>query len=1269
MGKAKKQTVGYEYYMGIHMGMGRGPVDEICEIRVGDREAWKGSVTGNTRFNISKSELFGGHKGEGGINGPIEIYMGGPTQTVSSALKRMLGGQQPEFRGVATAFFDGMISAMSPYPKSWTFRLRRIMQGWDGGVWYGAKARINMTGYNSDGTTRNIVAMNAVHIIYEALTNRAWGMGRDRDLFLEDTWRAAADQAYDEGFGLCIRWARQDTLASFVQTVIDHIGAAVYVDKFTGKYKIKLIRDDYDADSLPIFDVDSGLLSIDEATNSSPYNMTNEIVVNWNNPITNKASQAREHNLALIQTQGAINSDTRDYPGIPNAKLALIVAKRDLKSASTSVRRFSLTCDRRAWRAQPADVFKIRDPQSRGIETVIVRVGSSEEAGQEDGKIKIVCVQDMFGVDLNTFGQVQPPGHIEPDYKPQLARRVVYEATYAELARWMPDGEFAAMKAMEGFIRAHAEKPTGLSMAFDLFIRPEGTAGFTENGGGDFTPLGEMTVSIGYLDTKIVLTELSLDWSWEDLEVGSQLMVGNEMMRLESWDEATLTLTVGRGSVDTIPQRHFGGDIVWWVADNGGSDWVKYLSGEHVDMKIAPWTLKEGHFPVEDIPIDSIDFRHRFIRPYAPGLMQWATLAAGTKRWYETQDLRADVGTDEVPDYLRFTWTHRDRVIQSDKLIEHNEGDIGPEPGQTYRMRVFNATGELVRTETGIVGTTFVYTYGNAAQDLQVEAGATEATNGTIFFDSMRDGYNSWMYYTLNFTVHKKPPQMANVASFSMQSVSDDSDINGDGDNSTDQAQVAEQSMQAAQSDESTSGGSDGMESAQVAQISAANSQTTKFIPVIDFFLYEAPYLTLARDGRDLSHSQALAFVARPSDRLTDGFDLYDRPAETTAWTPAGAQPWTPWGQMKGFMSYLTNEFEVDNTSDTDGVPIGSAAPGDILLVDTELMKVISVEGKRIKVGRGSADTIPSVHYAKSLVWLFDRAHAAGTTLFGDNAIAEVCVVPHTYGEALTPNDVARKQLQMQYRPKRPYPPGMMLANGQHWYETVDARAEAFDPYAPAGRDTLFTWAHRNRVAQGDNAVDHFASGISPEPGVQYRIWIGYSRRSGNQMVKVTLATVYTEDAGWTLTRAMAESLGERAGRALEAEAYVQVDMAINAVRDDLYNWQGYGFKVILPSTPLTPGKQPGGGTVTPPPVYPNPGDPTPNPSNPDPVDPGDGGTVDPTPDPENPTPNPDPEVPDTDPPLPDPEPEPDPENVYGWSIMWDHGWAAGLPNQTVNEE
>lgn len=1273
MGKAKNTTIGFKYYMGLHMGLGRGPVDELCEISVGDRQAWQGSVSSNTQIQIKAPNLFGGTKSEGGIDGTFDLMMGGPTQTMSTKLRAMLKGDQPEFRGVVSAFFDGMICAMNPYPKAWKFRVRRITSGWDGNVWYPEKATINLQGYYGDGTSRQVKAMNPVHIIYESLTNRAWGLGRDRSLFLDDAWRAAADQVFDEKFGLCMRWGRQDTLMSFTQTVIDHIGCAVYVDKFTGKFTIKLIRNDYNPDTLPIVDMDSGLLSIDEATNASIYNLLNEIVVVGHNPVTNEDFQMRAHNLALIQTQGAINSDTREYPGLPTPELGNIVAQRDLKAASTNVRRFSVKVDRRLWHIQPGDVFKLRDPTSRGIETVIVRVGNVEENSQVDGSIKITCVQDVFGVELNTFSDVQPPGHATPDFSPQVGRRLLYEFPYAELSRQLPDGEFNAFGNAEGVFHAHAEKATPIVMGFDISVRPEGQADFAVNGSGDFTPLAELANQIGYLDTILYYYREGDDFNdEEDVYVGMSILVGtgergqHEIMRVDDINRVTKTLTVARGCWDTVPKRHFGGALIWAIEDNGGTDGVKYISGETVEVKMLPWTMRGGRFPEEDAPVDDLIFRTRFYRVYAPGLMRWTTIAAGiTQPWYLPFDLRADAGTNEVPDFATLTWAHRDRPVQQDKLVDHLQTSIGPEAGTTYRLRVFDGTGTLVRTETGITGTQFVYTYQMASDDTKVEDGAPESAFGTIYFDAMRNGVESWEAYTLTFTVHKKPPQNANVAALMMQTAEEDTEIQSGEDGDISGAQVPYQAEAVVQNDTDITSGDGIISGGQVAMLSEQGTQATKLVPMIDMYLYEAPYLTLVRDGRDTSHSQLLGFVARPSDRTVDGYDLCDRLQGETAWHNNGSSPWTPWGVVAGFMPQLSNEIVMNATSDTDGVPIATVQLGDIVLVDNELMVVQGTNGKTFTVGRGSVDTIPAVHYAGAVVWLFDRGHAAADRLYGDNDIVEAVVKPHSYALNIPPEDMPVKQLQMQYRPIRPYPPGLMLANGNHWFERVMGIPDNMDYFAPSAKDIVLTWAHRNRLSQDDTAYDHYASGIAPEPGVQYRVWIGFTYVSGTQGVTVTLATIMTSDAGITLKAADLLAWGQRAGRTLRAPGITAVQIAVNAVRDDVFNWQGYSMLAILPSYPMSPGETPGGGTIPDIPHYPDPGDPTPNPNDPDPGTPGDGGGTDPTPDPNNPNPNPDPEVPDTDPPDPEPEPEPDPDNVFGWSNNWDHGWAANLPDQT----
>jgi len=122
----------------LHPGFCRGPVDELVQINVGGKEAfgpkeparathangkWGIGVSGSRvyspfsggRFYIRKPNLFGGEKKEGGIDGQFHFLTGEKTQVVPAGLKSLLGGLVPEFRGVCTAWYDGLISSMTPY--------------------------------------------------------------------------------------------------------------------------------------------------------------------------------------------------------------------------------------------------------------------------------------------------------------------------------------------------------------------------------------------------------------------------------------------------------------------------------------------------------------------------------------------------------------------------------------------------------------------------------------------------------------------------------------------------------------------------------------------------------------------------------------------------------------------------------------------------------------------------------------------------------------------------------------------------------------------------------------------------------------------------------------------------------------------------------------------------------------------------------------------------------------------------------------------------
>ena len=127
MGSKKKQVIGYKYFLGMHLVICHGPVDSIQKIIVGDREAWSGNVTASGDITIAASELFGGDKKEGGISGTVNVMMGELTQAKNTYLQSKIQTLIPAFRGVVSLVLKQCyVCAMSPYPKAWAIKVKRI---------------------------------------------------------------------------------------------------------------------------------------------------------------------------------------------------------------------------------------------------------------------------------------------------------------------------------------------------------------------------------------------------------------------------------------------------------------------------------------------------------------------------------------------------------------------------------------------------------------------------------------------------------------------------------------------------------------------------------------------------------------------------------------------------------------------------------------------------------------------------------------------------------------------------------------------------------------------------------------------------------------------------------------------------------------------------------------------------------------------------------------------------------------------------------------
>lgn len=144
MGKSSSTTIGYWYLIAYHAGLSIGPIDAFLEFRGGDKPAWQGRLVESGTISIYKPNLWGGEKDQGGIVSDVEVMFGEATQMPNAYLSETFGSQQPAWRGLTTLVFKGgKYGALNPYPQPSSYKIEKILKGWDSDAcWYPEKAVI-----------------------------------------------------------------------------------------------------------------------------------------------------------------------------------------------------------------------------------------------------------------------------------------------------------------------------------------------------------------------------------------------------------------------------------------------------------------------------------------------------------------------------------------------------------------------------------------------------------------------------------------------------------------------------------------------------------------------------------------------------------------------------------------------------------------------------------------------------------------------------------------------------------------------------------------------------------------------------------------------------------------------------------------------------------------------------------------------------------------------------------------------------------------------
>ena len=587
---------------------------------------------------------------------------------------------------------------------------------------------------------------------------------------------------------------------------------------------------------------------------------------------------------------------------------------------------------------------------------------------------------------------------------------------------------------------------------------------YKKTGNGNFANIIVLDAPLDRIATLIHFTQSSVA---RPIVAGMAAMVDDEIMLVEA--ATPNTITVKRGCADTIPAPH-SAERIAWIFDTSavGTDRKEWNAGETIGVKVSPYTVA-GTVPTSTVPPFTVNFNWRVARPYPP-----AKLMVNGVRWFENPAI------DDATPALTFSWAHRDRVIQADRLIGHEDASVGPEPGVTYTLRIYDPiTDSVVRSETGIAGPTFTYQRSQATFD---QGYPSEVLTPYFTLAAVRDGLESYQAYLGDFSLTPSAEIDSNYMPFESK-------------------------------------------------------------------VFETPYTLNAIYGLTPSGNFTLGLAARPSDRMSDLFDLISNGA-----LAVGGVAYVPWITLDFKLPELETVVNVRSSSLFDGVSLDGIV-GMLALIDDELVLVKRViSGKQIEITRGCCDTVPASHVAGSRVWIF-HGGAVDTLSRNGGDVVQYKFRPHVYGPQVPLADLPVYEQNVTARSSRPYPPGQLVVNGRPWFEEVQVISDGA---------VVFSWARRNRIAQGATILGHADGDVAPEAGQVTSLTFYY--KNGTAMV--TLRTVDVAGTGYTYDYAAAQADGTTAGTALGICGSVVIYCEIRSHSGSNASYAGYTVPIRVPSYP-----------------------------------------------------------------------------------------------------
>jgi hypothetical protein len=682
-------TLGFRYHLGVQHALGFGELDEFVGLILDDKNItmFNTVTTADTiTFDMNQPTLFGKAEQEGGVKGRVTIYKGTFTQTPNTYLGLKIGEAIPAYRPVVQAIFEGCYlgnSGRMPKPE---FIVRRCPNP------------LGLTGgkHNIGGDA------NPANIIYEIMTNRVWGMGIPGSLIDFEVFKAVGNTLADEGLGMSLLVDNEQGGENLMSEIVRHMDGVVYNDYATGKFKIALVRKNYDIATLPVVNeatVQSGTFEFSRASWEDTQNTVKVKYLDRDQNYTERVVQHQD--LANISVRGgAIEAEDYDFLAFSNAVIANKVCARVLQTVSSPLSRINFEANRTVtpW-IRPGAVFKMEWAEL-GIQSVVYRVTEVDYGTIGSPAIRVSAIEDIFAVANVAYNTPNPSGWTNPIQPPvALANQKLIEAPYLMV------GENRAVLTL-------AARNGGQELGYNVYADPAGGTSFALIGDEPgFTPTGTLVAGYGAstdtLDATGFLIQGVDGVDYLDTANADQFNSGQNLLIIDNEVMAwTSVVSVGAGQyrvqgvlqgvLDTIPTTHSAGARVWFLTEGfGATSTEPYSSNVTVNVKLTPYSA-QGELPLASATAVSQTVSQRAWKPYPAAKL----LVDGSKT-------AVNVTGDAT-----VTWAIRDRLVQIDDkvVVAQAAANVIATPEHTYDVKVY--IGGVLKRTANITAAPFdTYTY------------------------------------------------------------------------------------------------------------------------------------------------------------------------------------------------------------------------------------------------------------------------------------------------------------------------------------------------------------------------------------------------------------------------------------------------------------------------------------------------------------------------------------------------------------------------------